>query len=168
MGPIGRLGHLIRETLESVAVSGLMLFLGVENADVIQEAFKFTQPRSVHLVASWPFHRIDGTIHFPLLVVALERARMVRVALLLLLLLLLSYVQGCLLTQGLLVSNGEHCFRRPGVFHGGLMDQGRVPESLFKLHNNRLVVDLQDDVSLITESLDELPEELSLLLDDAG
>jgi hypothetical protein len=35
IGPFGRLEHLIYETLESVAVSGLVLSLGVKNADAI-------------------------------------------------------------------------------------------------------------------------------------
>jgi hypothetical protein len=48
------------------------------------------------------------------------------------------------------------------------MDQGWVPESLLEGHNNKLVINLWDDISLIAESLDELPEGLSLLLDDAG
>jgi hypothetical protein len=43
-----------------------------------------------------------------------------------------------------------------------------VPESLLEEHNNRLVVDHQDDISLVAESLDKLLEGLSLLLDDAG
>jgi hypothetical protein len=34
-GPFGRLDHLIYETLESIVVPGLVLSLGVENADVI-------------------------------------------------------------------------------------------------------------------------------------
>jgi hypothetical protein len=71
IGPFGRLEYFICETLESIAVSGLMLFLGVENADVIQEAFKFTRPGPILLIVSQPFHHVDGTIHFPLLVVAL-------------------------------------------------------------------------------------------------
>jgi hypothetical protein len=80
IGHSGRLEHLICETLESVAVLGLVLSVGVENTDVIQEAFKFTQYGSVPIVASWMFHLIDRTIRFPLLVVALGRARLVRVA----------------------------------------------------------------------------------------
>jgi hypothetical protein len=71
MGPFGRLEHLIYDTLESVIVLGLMLFLGVENADAIQEALKFTRPGPVLLVALRLFHRIDGMICFPLLVVAI-------------------------------------------------------------------------------------------------
>jgi hypothetical protein len=35
IGPIGRLEHLIYETLLSVIVPGLVLSLGVKNADVI-------------------------------------------------------------------------------------------------------------------------------------
>jgi hypothetical protein len=109
IGHFGRLEHLICETLESVTVSGLVLSLGVENVDVIHEALKFTQPRSVLLVASWLFHRVDETICFPLLIVTLGRARLVHVARLLLLL-LFSCVEGCLLDQDILVSDGEHCF----------------------------------------------------------
>jgi hypothetical protein len=85
----------------------------------------------------------------------------------LLLLLLLSCVEGRLLSQGILLSDGKHCFLCPRVFHGELTDQGWVPESLLEKHNNRLVIDLQDDVSLVAESLNELPEGLSILLDDA-
>jgi hypothetical protein len=72
IGPFGHLEHLICETIESIIVPGLVLSLGVENVDVIQEAFKFMQPGLVLLVASRPFHRVDGMIRFPLLVVALE------------------------------------------------------------------------------------------------
>jgi hypothetical protein len=71
LGPFGRLEHLIYETLESIVVSGLVLSLGVKNADAILEAFKFTRLGPVLLIASWPHHRIDGMVHFPLLVVAL-------------------------------------------------------------------------------------------------
>jgi hypothetical protein len=70
-GPFGRLEHLICKTLESFAVPGLVLFLGMKNIDTIQEAFKFTRPGSVLLISSQPFHRIDGTICFPLLIMAL-------------------------------------------------------------------------------------------------
>jgi hypothetical protein len=107
ISPIGRLEHLICEILESVTVPSLVLSLGVENIDAIQEAFKCTWPGPVLLVASRPFHHVDGTIGFPLLVVALGRARLVRVVRFLLLL-LLSCVEGCLLTQGVLVSDGIH------------------------------------------------------------
>jgi hypothetical protein len=39
---------------------------------------------------------------------------------------------------------------------------------LLEEYNNRLVVDLRDIVSLVIEPLDELPEGLSLLVDDTG
>jgi hypothetical protein len=71
IGPFGRLEYFIYETLESVTVLSLMLSLGVEDADAIQEAFKFTRPGPVLLVVSQLFHHIDGMICFPLLVVAL-------------------------------------------------------------------------------------------------
>jgi hypothetical protein len=86
----GHLEHLICETLESVVVLGLVLSLGVENADAIQEAFKFAWSGPVLLVVSRPFHCINSTIQFPLFVVALGWARLVRVAQLLLFLLLSS------------------------------------------------------------------------------
>jgi hypothetical protein len=68
-----------------------MLSFGVENADAIHEAFKFTRPRPVLLVASQLFHLVDRMICFPLLVMALGWARLVPVAWLLL---LLSGVEG--------------------------------------------------------------------------
>jgi hypothetical protein len=55
-----------------------------------------------------------------------------------------------------------------GVCHGKLMDQGLVPEPLLEEHDNRLVINFRDDISLVAETLDELSEGLSLLLDDAG
>jgi hypothetical protein len=95
---------------------------------------------------------------------ALRQARLVHVAWLL----LLSCVKGLLLGQGIFVSDGKHYFWHPRVFHGELMDQGQVPEFLPEEHNNRLVIDLWDDVSLVVDSMDELPKGLSLLLDNAG
>jgi hypothetical protein len=80
IGPFGRLEYFICETLESVTVLGLVLSLGVENEDAIQEGFKFPQFGPVLLVVSQPFHHIDGMIHFPLLVVALGQARLVHMA----------------------------------------------------------------------------------------
>jgi hypothetical protein len=71
---IGRLGHLenlIYKTLESVTVSGLVLSLGVENANVIQEAFKFTRPGLVLLMTTRSFYHIDRTVQFSLPVMAL-------------------------------------------------------------------------------------------------
>jgi hypothetical protein len=40
---LGRLENLIYKTLESIAVSSLVLSLGVENANVTHEALKFTR-----------------------------------------------------------------------------------------------------------------------------
>jgi hypothetical protein len=56
IGHVGHLENLIYETLESVIVSGLVLSLGVKNANAIQEAFKFTRPCGDEA--------IDGTVHF--------------------------------------------------------------------------------------------------------
>jgi hypothetical protein len=64
---IGRLGHLenlIYKTLELVIVSGLLHSLGVENANAIQEAFEFAQPRLVLLMMMRPFHHIDRMAQF--------------------------------------------------------------------------------------------------------
>jgi hypothetical protein len=41
------------------------------------------------------------------------------------------------------------------------MDQGWVSESLLEEHDDRLLVNLQDDISLVAETLDELPEGLT-------
>jgi hypothetical protein len=71
ISPLGLLEHLIYETMESVIVPGLELSLGVKNEDAIQEAFKFTQPGSVFLVAWKLFHHVDGIIRFPIVVLAL-------------------------------------------------------------------------------------------------
>jgi hypothetical protein len=152
------------ETLESVAVSGLVLSLGVENANAIQEAFKFSQFGPVLLVASWLLHRVDGTILFPLLVVALGRARLVHVARLL----LLSGVEGRLLSQGVLNCDSQHLFRYPEVLHGLLADQGWVFGSLLEEHDNWFAINLRNEVPLVAKMLDELSEWLSLLLDNTG
>jgi hypothetical protein len=167
INPFGHLENLICKMLESVAVPGLVLSLGVENAHAMQEAFKFTRPRLVLLMASWPFHHIDKMVSFPLLVVALGWARLVRVARLLLLL-LFSGVEGHLLSQGILVSHSEHLFWCPRILHGELMDQGRVSESLLEEHDNWLVINLHDNVSFVVKPLDKLLEGLPFLLDDAG
>jgi hypothetical protein len=71
IGPFGRLEYFICETLESVTISSLMLSLGVEDEDVIQEAFEFTRPRLVLLVELWPFHHVDGMASVTLRVVTL-------------------------------------------------------------------------------------------------
>jgi hypothetical protein len=131
----------------------------VENTYAIQEAFKF--PRL------GPFHRIDGMICFPLLIVALGWARLVRMAWELFLLLFLG-VEGHLLDQGVAVGDGEHCFCCPRVLHGELLDLGQIPEFLLEEHDDRLVIDVRDDIPLIVEALNDLSEELSLLLDDTG
>jgi hypothetical protein len=51
IGPFGRLEYFICEILESLVVLGLVLFLGVENADAIQEDSKFPPLGLVLLVA---------------------------------------------------------------------------------------------------------------------
>jgi hypothetical protein len=48
------------------------------------------------------------------------------------------------------------------------MDQGWVPESFLEAHDNGLLINLRNDIPLIAEMLDELPEGLSLFLDNAG
>jgi hypothetical protein len=70
-GLFGHLEHQIYETLESVTVLGLVLSLGMENANAIQEAFKFTQLGPVLLVASWPLYVVHRALHLPLLIMAL-------------------------------------------------------------------------------------------------
>jgi hypothetical protein len=160
---LGHLENLICKTLESVTISGLVLFIGVEDANAIQEVFKFTQSRLVLLMAPRPLHRIDEMVCFALLIVALGWARLIHVARVLLLLLLPS-VEGRLLGQDVLVGHGEHLLWCPGVLHSELTDQGGAPESLLEEHDDWLIVNLCDDISLVAEPLDELPEGLSFLL----
>jgi hypothetical protein len=67
---LGRLENLIYKTLESVVVSSLVLSLGVKNANAIQEAFEFTRPRPILLMAMRSLQCIDGIVRFSLLVMA--------------------------------------------------------------------------------------------------
>jgi hypothetical protein len=71
IGWFGRLDNFIGETLESVAVLGLVLSLGVKKANVIQEAFEFTQPRPVLLMVMRPFNHVNRIVWLSLPVVAL-------------------------------------------------------------------------------------------------
>jgi hypothetical protein len=71
---IGRFGHLenlIYKSLESLTISGLVLSLGVENANAIQEVFKFTRPGLVLLMMMRSFNHIDRMVRLSLLVMAL-------------------------------------------------------------------------------------------------
>jgi hypothetical protein len=156
---------LICETLESVAVLGLVLSLGVENTEAIQEAFKFTWPGPVLPVVSQPFHHIDRMIHLPLLIVALGRATLVHVAWLLL---LLSIIEDHLLCQGVFVGIGQHFFWCPGALHGELTEQRQVLESLLEAHDDQLIVNLRDDFSFVAKMLYELLKWLTLVLDDTS
>jgi hypothetical protein len=71
IGRLGRLDNLIYKTLESVIVSGLVLSLGVKNANAIQKAFEFTRPGPVLLMMTWLFYRVDRMVRLSLLVMAL-------------------------------------------------------------------------------------------------
>jgi hypothetical protein len=144
-----------------------MLSLGMENVNAIQEAFEYTWPGPILLPASWPLHIVHGVIRLPLLVVTLGWARLIRVARLFFLL-LLSDIEGRLLGQGIFVGDCQHLFWHPGVLHGELADKGRVPKSLLEEYDDRLVIDLRYNVSLVAVMLDKLPEGLSFLLDHAG
>jgi hypothetical protein len=79
IGLFGRLENLIYETLESVAIPGLVLSLRVEDTNAILDTLKFTQPRSVLLIASRPLHIVNRMILLPRLVVTLGQARLVHV-----------------------------------------------------------------------------------------
>jgi hypothetical protein len=54
------------------------------------------------------------------------------------------------------------------VLHGKLSDQVWIPKSLLEEQDDRLVGELRDDIPLVAEELNELPEGFSLLLDDTG
>jgi hypothetical protein len=84
------------------------------------------------------------------------------------LLLLLSCVEGHLLSQGVPVGDGKHLFRCPGVFHGEILEWGRVPKNLFEEHHDRLVVNLRDDIPLVVEALDVFLKGLAFLLNNAS
>jgi hypothetical protein len=78
ISPFGCLEHLIYETLASVVVWGLVLSLGLENTDAIQEAFKFTSlgrysllhhsrstaltEQSTFLFLSWPLDELGWSV----------------------------------------------------------------------------------------------------------
>jgi hypothetical protein len=53
----------------------------------------------------------------------------------LLILLGFSIVEGRLLGLGVLVGDGKHLLRRPGIFHGELVTQGRMSELLLEEHD---------------------------------
>jgi hypothetical protein len=126
----------------------------VEAANVIQEAFKFTQPGSVLLLVTWLLYIVHGAICLPLLIMAQ--------------LLLLFVVEGHFLSQDVFVGDSQHFFWCHGILHGELADQGWLPQSLLEELDNRLVVNLQDDDSLVAKTLDKFLEWLSLLLDNVG
>jgi hypothetical protein len=67
----GHLENLIYKSLKSVAVSGLVLPLGVKNANAIQEPFKFAWPGLILHTMMGPFDRIDRTVLLSILLVAL-------------------------------------------------------------------------------------------------
>jgi hypothetical protein len=69
---LGRLQNLICNTLVSVVVSGLVLSLGLKNANAIQEAFEFARPEPVLLMMMRSFYHFDRTVQFSLLVMALR------------------------------------------------------------------------------------------------
>jgi hypothetical protein len=62
IGRFGCLDHVICETLESVAVLGLVLSLAVKNANAIQEAFELTRSGPVLLMMTRPFNYANRTI----------------------------------------------------------------------------------------------------------
>jgi hypothetical protein len=54
-----------------MAVSDLVLSLGVKNANAIEEAMEFDRPGPILLKTMRSFHRIDRMVHFSHLVMAL-------------------------------------------------------------------------------------------------
>jgi hypothetical protein len=68
---LGCLENLIYKTLDSVAISGLVLSLRVENANAMQKAFAFARPELVLLMTMRPFYCVDSTVWLSLLVMAL-------------------------------------------------------------------------------------------------
>jgi hypothetical protein len=72
IGPFGRLEDFNCETLESVIVLGLMLSLGVENADLTQETVKLSRHGPIFFVTTRPLYVGHGEVCLPLLVMTLE------------------------------------------------------------------------------------------------
>jgi hypothetical protein len=70
----GCLEDLIGETLELAAVPGLVLSMGVENADLIQETIKLSRPRPVFFVVTRPLYASHGAVCIPLLFLTLGGA----------------------------------------------------------------------------------------------
>jgi hypothetical protein len=162
--PFAHLEHLICETLESVAVPGLVLSLGVKmqmrsrkpyNSPSLGQYSLLRHDRSTKLMEqstflflSWPLDELGWSVlpnSFSFFYSLVSRVA--------------SSARAYLLVMANIVSDIL------GLFMVSLWIRD---ESLLEEHNNRLIVDLQGHISLLAESLDELPEGLSLLLDDAG
>jgi hypothetical protein len=62
IGHLGRLENLLYKTLESIAVLGLVLSLGVKNTNAIHEAFEFARPRPVLLMTTRSFYCIGRMV----------------------------------------------------------------------------------------------------------
>jgi hypothetical protein len=154
IGLFGRLEDRICKTLQSVAFPGLVLPLRVEDVDLVQETFKLSRPGPVLFVVMRPLNVYHGAIQFPLLVIILRGAGLIRVDRLLILL-LISGVDSCFLNQGVFVGDCQHLFGRPGILYCQLVDHGRVHESFLEEHDNGFIVDLRNDVSLVAKVLDK-------------
>jgi hypothetical protein len=102
-------------------VPGLVLSLGVKNANPIQEAFEFTWPGLVFLVMTWRLYVVNRVIQLPILVLTLGGAGLISVAQFHIL--LLSGVEGCLLGQSIFVGNCQHLRIHLGILHGELASQ---------------------------------------------
>jgi hypothetical protein len=129
------------------------VYPGGGNADHIQEPFKL----------SWPGPVLDLVATRPLYVGGAGLVGLTHLLILLGVSIGVFVVKGRLLSQGTLVGDVQHLLGRPGVFHGELVDQRRVPESLLKEPDDGFVVDLRDDIPFVAEALYKFPEELSLL-----
>jgi hypothetical protein len=122
LGLFSRLENLICKALQLVTVTGLVLSLGVENADPVQETFKLSWSGQVLLVMTHSLYVSYGVVRLTVLVITLQGARLIRMTQLLVLL-LLSGVEGRLLGQGILVGDGQYLLRHPKILHGELADK---------------------------------------------
>jgi uncharacterized membrane protein len=80
ISPFGRLEHLIYEILEWVTVPGLMLFPRGGKCKCDTGSLEIHPTWASILVASHLFHRVDGMIRFPILIMSLGQSRLIRVA----------------------------------------------------------------------------------------
>jgi hypothetical protein len=105
---------------------------GMENAKSIKQTLELSWPRPVlNPVVSWPLYISHGAVVISLLFIIFGGVRSIQLTRFLIFI-GFSFVEGCLLSQGILISDGKHLLRGPMIFHRELVDQGQVSEPLLE------------------------------------